>query len=203
MKYIILTIILITFSFGLLFSQKTELNEFKHNILGFKINYPKTWFLNSADEYYANLDKVKFNDNEFDEMIKKNASIPFIFLSKFKEPYDDINPSIKINTKPYGNLKGKTLTEIINLILPQFEKMFLNFKIQDSITEIKINEINATYVKFYYTLKTQEGKEFLTSSELYLIDKVNYFYMIGVGTKQDESNCKRQETLDILNTIEF
>ncbi|MBK7959704.1 MAG: hypothetical protein IPK03_17455 [Bacteroidetes bacterium] len=172
-------------------------------MLGFQIDYPKTWTVNSVDDYYANLDKIKLQDSAFDNMIKKSASIPFLFISKYKEPYEDLNPSIKINTRPYGNLKGKSLTEILNIIIPQFEKLFANFKVQEGPIEIKLDGITATYIKFYYSLKTKEGKEYLSCSEMYMIDKGNYYYMIESAQKQDESNLKDPKFRDILKTIKL
>lgn len=203
MKNIFLTTLFLLISIGYIKAQSPDQNQFKHKVLGFQIDYPKTWTVNSVDDYYANMDRVKLQDSAFDEMIKKSASIPFFFISKFKEPYEDLNPSIKINTRPYGNLKGKSLTEILNIIIPQFEKLFANFKVQEGPIEKNLDGLNATYVKFYYSLKTKEGKEYLSCSEMYMIDKGNYFYMIGVGSKQDESNCKRSEILDILKTIKL
>ena len=52
-------------------------------------------------------------------------------------------------------------------------------------------------------MKSQDGTLFKTCSELWLIDKGQYFYMIGAGTKQDESNCKREEILNFLNSVEL
>lgn len=202
MRKIIILLTLVN-TINLVFGQHQNQIEFKHQVLNFQISYPKNWILNTADDYYANLDRIKLQDSEFDEMIKKNASTPFFFIAKFEEPYDDINPSIKINTRPYGNLKGQSLKDIIDLMLPQFEKMLEDFNVEIQPTEIQLNDITATYVKFYYTLRTQDDVGYLTCSELYLIDRVNYFYMIGVGTRQDENNCKREEVLDILKTIKL
>ena len=66
-----------------------------------------------------------------------------------------------------------------------------------------MNKKEVVYSKFFYTMKSQDGTLFKTCSELWLIDKGQYFYMIGAGTKQDESNCKREEILNFLNSVKL
>jgi hypothetical protein len=42
---------------------------------------------------------------------------------KHPEPYDDLNPSLTINVKPPGQLKGADGKTIISLFIPQFKKI--------------------------------------------------------------------------------
>lgn len=194
---------LVNFSILYTFGQSDSLNTYNHPVLGFSIKYSSSWFPISIDDYYSNLNKVKLNDEEFNQLLIKNASIPFFAISKFKEPYEDLNPSLKINTKPYGNLQGQPLELIIKLFISQFEKVFLDFKVQQDPIKTILNKKEVVYSKFFYTMKSQDGTLFKTCSELWLIDKGQYFYMIGAGTKQDESNCKREEILNFLNSVEL
>lgn len=199
-------IFVVPFLFVFLFVSNSQIEStktFKHNVLGFSIKYSNKWSIISVDDQYANLNKITLNDSSFNEMIKKGTSVPFFAISKFKEPYDDINPSLKINTKPYGNLQGKSLEYITSIMLTQFEKMFLDYKLIEGPKEYLINNNKSIYSKIYYTIKSKNGDEFKTCSELWLIDKGNYFYVIGVGTKQNESNCKRSEIYNFIKTIEL
>lgn len=195
------TILLFSLISNSLFGQTDSFNTYKNSVLGFKINYDKNWNVLKADDIYNNLDKISLNDSAFNEMIKKNAAIPFFAITKFKEPYDDINPSIKINTKSYGALLGKKLEELYGIMIPQFEKLFNDFKIIEPPKEQILNKTKSVYIKFYYTMKTKEGLEYKTCSEMWMIDRGNYYYLIGAGSKQDESNCSRKEIFEMLNTI--
>ena len=203
MKKKITFIALFYFAILNIFAQSDSLNIYHHPVLGFTIKYSKDWNPINIDDHYANLKNIKLNDEEFNKLLIKNASIPFFAISKFKEPYEDLNPSLKINTRPYGNLQGQPLEVIIKLLIGQFEKIFLDFKIQQEPIATILNENKAVYAKFFYTMKSQDGTEYKTCSEIWLIDKGQYFYLIGAGTKQDESNCKREEILGFLNTIEL
>lgn len=204
MNYYYLLVFFLFISISFVIAQpKHEIIRYEHKVLGIKLDYPKTWKLNSADSYYSNLENIKFDDKEFNEMIQKSASVPFFFLTKYSEPYDDINPSLKINTKPFGNLIGKSLIDISNILLTQFEKLFTDYELIEAPKEISINNQKATYFKIYYTLINSEGNFFKTCSELYLVNKETFFYMIGVGTKQNESNGSRQEMQNIIKTIKF
>jgi hypothetical protein len=197
------TIIVFSFCVLSVFSQTNSFKTYKHSVLDFKIDYPIDWNVISVDEYYNQLNAIKLSEKEFSDLLVKNASVPFFAITKYPEPFDDLNPSIKINTKPYGGLKGQSLESILRILVEQFTKMFQDFSVDQEPQQIDLGNQKAEYLRIKYTLKTQDGKIFATCSELYLIDKGEYFYMIGAGTRQDEKTGTRDDIRKILNTVEI
>lgn len=201
MKRIILFIGILLSCYLVGFSQNDSLKTYHHAVLGFSITYPKSWSTISVDEYYNHLNTINLTTTEFNELLVKNARVPFFAITKFQEPYTDLNPSIKINTRPYGASKGQSLDVILNMISGQFQKMFVDFSIVQAPTKMALGNQSCWYMRMNYALKAPDGKVYPTCSELYLIDKVDYFYMIGVGTRQDEKNGRRSEIRNMLNSL--
>jgi hypothetical protein len=203
MRHYFTTIIVFSLCVLSAFSQTDTFKTYRHSVLNFKIDYPVDWNVISVDEYYNQLNTIKLSEKEFNDLLVKNASVPFFAITKYPEPFDDLNPSIKINTKPYGGLKGQSLESILRILIEQFTKMFQDFSVDQEPQQIDLGNQKAEYLRIKYTLKTQDGKSFATCSELYLIDKGEYFYMIGAGTRQDEKTGTRDEIRKILNTVEI
>ena len=168
--------------------------------LGLEISKPAKWVHLTAEENAKNLNEAFKNDAEFQNILAKYATIPIFAFTKFPEPYTDLNPSIKINARPIGDLAGKTGGELLASLAPVLSKIYPDFKIEQSPQDSIIGGKAAAYVRFHYTLVTNEA-QFPTTSELWVVPNGPYFLMIGAGTRQDEATGTREEIHSILSTI--
>lgn len=154
--------------------------------LGFSIELPEGWIRMSADSFYKNLGRVRFNDEEFQKALAKHASVPALVATKHPEPYEDINPSIKLNVRPYGNLPSKEPLEIISFIVVPLKRVFKDLKVVTGPERVLVNGQNAAHLVVEYTLQSEAG-DFPTASELWIVPTQHFFFMIGVGYKQGET----------------
>src|SRR3990172_5940424 len=106
-----------------------DANAFKNVTAGFEVTKPAGWQFITAEQNLENIKRTTLNDSEFHAAMLKYATAPLVAMTKYAEPFDDVNPSFKVNIKPLGQLKGMAATAIMNLITPQFEKAFKDFVI--------------------------------------------------------------------------
>jgi hypothetical protein len=52
-----------------------------------------------------------------------------------------------------------------------------------------------------YSMTMPDGRELPTTSELWIIPRGDYFFLIGAGTRQDESTGSKAEIEYILSSI--
>jgi hypothetical protein len=176
---------------------------FKSPTAGLQLTKPAAWHYITAAENLANLENAKLNDEELRSALQKYATAPLVAMTKFPEPFDDLNPSLKVNIKPYGTLKGKSPQDIIGLLLPQFQKAFEEFALVQPPTEVTVSGIKSAYVRINYTLEIADGRTFPTTSELWIVPRGDYFFMIGAGTRQDEKTGSREEIQSILKSVKI
>ena len=176
-------------------------NQFESITVGFKVTKPNDWQFVTADENLENIKKVQMNDQEFQQLMLKYSTAPLVAIMKYPEPYEDLNPSFKVNIKPLGKLKGTEPKNILSLIIPQFEKMFQDFNLVQPPTDTKVAGLDAAYMRINYSLVIPDGRVFPTASELWIVPRGDYFFMIGAGTRQDEKTGSRSETNEILNSV--
>jgi hypothetical protein len=122
---------------------------------------------------------------------------------KYPEPFDDLNPSFKVNVRPFGNLDPSNPKEVLELVLPQFRSAFHAFELAQGPIDREVDGIKSAYVQFRYNLRTSDGKSFPTTSELWIVPRGKYFFMIGAGTRTDEGTGSRREISSILDTLRF
>ena len=180
-----------------------ETNTFSNPTLGFTVTKPAHWQVVTAEGYSENLERVKLEDEEFQNKMQKYAQIPFIAFMKHPEPYDDVNPSLKVNIKPLGQFLGKDSKEIIHALLPTFKQAFRNFEIVEGPKDVEIDGIQSAYVKIHYTMALPDGRTFPTCSELWIIPRGKSFFMMGIGRRQDAGTDDLEDVQQIVASIKI
>lgn len=178
-------------------------NRYSNPTVGISLSKPEAWQFVTADEVAENLKRTKLSDGDFQKRMEKYVTAPLIAIMKHPEPFDDLNPSFKVNVKPLGILPPKDPKKILSLLTRQFPKVFKDYKLITAPTETKVSGLLAAYAKIHYSLEIPDGRSFPTCSELWIVPRGAYFFIIGAGTRQDESTGKRSEILTILKSLKL
>jgi hypothetical protein len=167
------------------------------------VTKPAGWQYLTAAQNLENLKATQLSDQEFQAAMLKYATAPLVAMTKFPEPYDDLNPSFKVNIKPFGPFKGQTAQDMIGLILPQLQKAFKDFTLVQPPTEVEVSGIKSGYARIDYSLQTADGTLFPTTSELWIVPYGDYYFLLGAGTRQDEKTGSREEIADIIRSVKI
>lgn len=199
MKRFVLTLLLLGLGQA---AQGQPAEKITNRTIGIEVVKPEGWHHLSAEANLDNLRRVGPDDKEFQEAAARYGNAPVIAFSKYVEPYPDLNPSFKINIRPLGALAGRSASDILQVVLPAMLRVFPDMTIEQAPMETVVAGQAGSYARFTYTLKTAD-LSLPTTSELWIIPKGSYFFMIGAGTRQDEANGTRAEIQSILSTISF
>lgn len=180
-----------------------NLNKFESVTAEFSVVKPTDWQFITAEQNIENIKRTELNDKEFHQAMVKYSTAPLVAMMKYPEPFDDVNPSFKVNIKPLGQLKGTDPKQILGLILPQFEKVFKDFKLVQAPKDTQVSGHKAAYMQINYSMQIPDGRTFPTTSEMWVVPRGDFFFMIGSGTRQDEKTGTRLEINKILSSIVF
>ena len=131
----------------------------------------------------------------------KYATAPLVVIAKYPEPFDDLNPSFKVNVRPFGKLKGADPKQILAMVSAQFKNVFEDYEVVQEPTDTEVSGIKSGYMKINYSIQIPDGCTFPTTSELWIVPRGDYFFMIGAGTRQEEKTGTRNEIQEILQTV--
>jgi hypothetical protein len=141
------------------------------------------------------------DDKEMQKLIVQKSNAPLVIITKYPEPHDDLNPSFKMNVRPIGNSQNFDSIKTLETITVGIKKMFKDLKIDQKPTNVTISGIESAYMRVSYTLNTENGGSFAATSEMWVVPRDNYFFMIGAGIRQDEKNGSRNEIKKIIDSI--
>lgn len=174
---------------------------YENPAIGVAIDKPPEWHFATAEQNAENLKNTKLSSEEYQALLLKYATTPLVAMTKYPEPYDDLNPSVKVNIKPYGGLDRTDPKLILKLVLPTFEQMFEGFQVEQDPIDTTISGIESGYMRVSYSLKVGDGRVFDTTSELWIVPRGDHFFMIGAGTRSDELTGTRDEIKSIIETV--
>jgi len=178
-------------------------NVFTSKTAGFSITKPAKWYFATLEEYVENLNRVRLEDKKLQVIMQKHRNVPLVIMTKFQDSYDDLNPSVKVGLRPIGNMEGKNLVDIIRFVNAPLKKVFKDYTEIQPPVEKEIAGFKSAYMKVHYTLEDSEGRKFAVCSELWLIPRGKFIFLIGVGTNQKSDENEQQEIKSIINSIKI
>lgn len=202
MRTTMLLLIMLLVSVGFAIAEEAN-DTYTNPTVGISVTKPADWHFFSAEQNLENLKRTKMKDDEFQRFLQLYATAPLVAMTKYPEPFDDLNPSLKVNIRPLGEMSGDNPVKIIELFLPQFDNLFEDFSVVEGPSDTVVSGMKAAYVRIHYSLQTQDKTEFPTCSELWIVPKGSFFFMIGAGTRQDEKTGKREEIAEILASLKI
>lgn len=176
-------------------------NDYSNPTIGFRVTKPAAWHFLTTHENLASLGRTKLQDEQLQEAMAKYATAPLLIMAKYPEPYADVNPSIKVTIKPLGQLEGEDAKAIANLVLPGMQNALKSFALVQAPTDVTVSGLAGAYLRITYSLENPEGGSFPTSSELWIVPRGDYFFLIGAGTRVDEKTGTRQEIQRIVQSM--
>ena len=175
---------------------------YKNSTLGFSIKKPASWQYLTAEQTKESLKRTDLNDPQMKELITRYARAPFFAIAKYKEPHDDLNPSIRVNAREAGNLKGMAPEKIAEMTAAGLSRTFKDYSVVEGPVSTKISGHPAGYMKVNYTLEAG-GRSWPTTSEFWIVPRGDLLFIIGSGTRQDEKNGTRKEVRSIIASIKI
>lgn len=175
-------------------------NRYFNQTVGFEVSKPDGWRFVTAAQNLENLKRVKFGTVEFKQAVTTYSTAPLVVMMKYEEPYDGLNPSFKANIRPFGALPQRTGQAVLALVVPHLLKQLPDAQITQQPEDTTVDGKPAAHVVISYTLKSEEGGEFPTTSEVWIVPAGDFFFMLGAGYSQN-SSAERAEVERVLASI--
>jgi hypothetical protein len=177
-------------------------DHYSNPTLGFSMRKPKSWHYLTAEQHRANLKRADFADPAFKDLVARYARTPFLAITKHKEPHDDLNPSVRVNAREAGTLKGVAPEKVVEVTASAFARMFKDYAVAEGPVATKISGHAAGYIRVNYTHEA-DGRKWPTTSELWIVPRGDLLFIIGAGTRQDEKSGTRKEVRSVIDTIKI
>ncbi|MDF2620574.1 MAG: hypothetical protein K0S00_3233 [Xanthobacteraceae bacterium] len=168
--------------------------------IGFSIVKPSDWFFIDEGEIERSLQMQKLDNEALEALIKKSADKPLVALSKFREPYDDANPSVIINVQPAGPFKGAAPAHIAKAMTAVMTKLLRDVRLEECSEDTSLSGLPAAYCQFTYIFVTSAG-DFPSRTRLWIVRRQEHLFIITGSARQDERNGTLAEVNAVIRNI--
>ena len=194
-------VVLLWFVLAVLPIRAAETNTFTTQTLGFSITKPAHWRFIAQDQGAENLGRPGSSDPKVQK--GSESPPPMVVLTKYPEPYDQVNPSVKVNVRPLGNFDGANPSALLEMILPTLQKSLRNLKVLEKPAPVRFAGLNAAHLKVTYTLAPKAGRSFPAISELWVVPRGKVFFFIGTAHSANATRADREELQQILRSVKI
>jgi hypothetical protein len=104
--------------------------------------------------------------------------------------------------RPAGELAGHSASDVLAIVIPTLKKVSADLSVEQGPVETTVSGLPAAYAKLNYTMSAG-GMQFPITSELWIVPRGKFFFLIGAGTRQDEATGTRAEIRSILESVKI
>ncbi len=178
-------------------------NTFHSPTAGFTIVKPGNWHFLSAERIMENRGSVRLKDKELEKMVRERAQLPLVAITRYAEPYNDLNPSVQVILRPLGELQGKPPVELLDILMGGFEQVFADFTVQEQPGKTTVGRLNAAQARIAYTISGPDDREYVAISRIWVIPRGSFIFLMSMGTPPDKEDEVVKDFEKMLSSIKI
>ena len=130
------------------------------------------------------------------------AALPLAAVTRHPEPHPDLNASFQVSLRPLGDFADMSPVELIDMMLPGLATAFEGFQVVAPTRSTTVGGLAAARAGFQYTLNVADGRSFPTHSEIVVVPRGDFMFMIGMGRKRGDAEAAADQE-SMLASIEI
>ena len=180
---------------------ESDENTYDNPGIGISVTKPADWHFGTVEDHRDNLRRMTYRDEEMGEYVREESTAPLVYMMKYPEPYDDLNPTFKVGIRPLGTIPNDQPTAVLTVLLAGFRRTLNELTVQAGPKDTTIDGLPAGYLRIHYDLVTTDSAVCSACSEVWIVPRDSCLLMIGAGTKQDDADSAREEIATILGSL--
>ena len=153
--------------------------SYESKATGISLIKPASWHLTAMD---LGKSDHRLDDATLASLLKVKRNIPLVTITKYPEPYDEVNPSFLLSLEPMGKMKGRTAQEILQVIKSSLARTFSKFEVQHDVSTTVCGGLAGAEMEVKYVFKTADGKELASRSRMICLPRGDFFVQITTAT---------------------
>lgn len=175
-------------------------NRFHSPTVGLELTKPDSWVYMRADQIEENRSQIRLDDEEFERLLREQASLPLVAIAKYPEPHDSLNPTVQVGVRRAGDFASLTPVEILRGIVGQLQQAFSDFEFVVPVSETEVSGLAGARFVATYTLRRENGT-FPVKGRIWLVPRGAVHFMIGMSGSPEGEDMAEEEFERVLASI--
>jgi hypothetical protein len=140
---------------------------------------------------------------DFERYALQIGSEALVVATKHEEPYDKLNPSIQMLTRPLGPWEGRSSIEILSALLSALGSQSQDLEVIDKPHVVDVAGQSAARATVRYTGLARDGQEYPTQATVVIVARRNVVYKLGFLGTPEGPDLLMKEVDSVLGTVRF
>ena len=194
MKRVILKFFCVLAALFILLLNTTHAQDVYESIqFGIKMSKPESWIAATNADLQNNLNKIKFNDEELQEILNSNKGI--ITLSTYYKyrmnSVSGLIPTIKVTIRANPTTNMSDFKQVMTASTDQVKTIVKNFEFIENFKEMNVSNIPSLYYNCRYSLTLANGDNMKVRTRYYMIPKGTYFISFSLMDNETNEDCSK------------
>ena len=192
MKQLTLKFLCLLLSALFILHSKTHAQDlFESKQFGIKMSKPQNWIGATNTDLQNNLDKVKFTDDELQEILNSNKGI-LTLSTYYKYKIDSVAgliPTIKVTIRANPTTTMADFKQVMEASTDRVKTVVKNFEFIENFKEVNVSGFPSLYYNCRYSLTLANGDNMKVRNRYYMIPKGAYFISISLMDNETKEDC--------------
>jgi hypothetical protein len=180
-----------------------DTNAFSNSALGISIIKPTSWVFITPEQNAENLKRATLNNENLINWLREHPKAPLVGMMKYPEPFDDVNPNLRITVASAIYTSSNDLPQLMNFVVAVEQREFNNVKMITQPASTTLAGHYSYHAQFSYDLEVPDGRRFPDCGEIWLVPQKDVILIIQLEFRPDEKTGKRVEFNQILDSLKF
>lgn len=175
-------------------------NTYTNPAIGLTVAKPEAWIFVSQEQSLQNRQNTQLHDKDLEREIQRTENLPTVSIAKHPEPHPTVNPTVQIKhvMKPFPDLGSR---QVIEAALQQVHDAYSDFQIVEPIRTASLSGHSAATMEATFTMHTVADGAFAVYSEMWVVDRGEDLFIIGMSGPREGEDASREEFAAILSSI--
>jgi hypothetical protein len=175
-------------------------NIYSNSTIGFTIHKPDSWLFVSERQSLENRNNIQLQDEELEREVQSHANLPTVSISKYPEPHPTVNPTVQVKhlEKPSADLLPQ---DVLEATVQQIQNVYADFRVTKPIQVARLGAHKAATMQVAFTMETVDGGAFSVHSIMWVVERRNDLFIIGMSGPSEGDDASEEEFMDILSSI--
>jgi hypothetical protein len=146
---------------------------------------------------------TKLDDKDLEKAIKENPNSPLVVITRYKEPYPTLNPSVSVQISNLS-IEGMPPKDFLSMNMEVMKRAFPDLTYVDKVQDTNVDGIEGAYTKVKYTYTMAKGgQEYPTLARTWMLPRGNKIFIISMYGPQEGPDVSDEAFNSILSSIKI
>jgi len=157
-------------------------NRFYNPVAGVSIQKLPSWFFMSFEMELANRKAVSVGREETDAAMHDSSIPPLVVIGRYEEPSEKPNPTLKINLRALGDLRGASAVNAARAVAKFMLTIIPSFELEGDVQPTQVSGLDAGTFRAHFTLDVPHlGRSFPVKTQCWIVPRGDYGFIIAAS----------------------